>query len=51
LTTVAGLCVAIPTFVAYNYLVSRVDGFVLDMERSATELLNLLGEKRADDEV
>ncbi len=46
LTTVFGLCVAIPTFVAYNYLVSRVDGFVLDMERSATELLNILGEKR-----
>ena len=51
LTTVAGLCVAIPTFVAYNYLVSRVDGFVLDMERSATELLNLLGEKREENEV
>ena len=46
LTTVLGLCVAIPTYVAYNYLVSRVDGFVLDMERSATDLLNILGEKR-----
>jgi biopolymer transport protein ExbB len=45
LTTVAGLVVAIPTFVAYNYLVSRVDGFVLDMERSATELINLLTEE------
>jgi biopolymer transport protein ExbB len=51
LTTVAGLCVAIPTFVAYNYLVSRVDGFVLDMERSATDLLNILGERRQEDEV
>ena len=51
LTTVFGLCVAIPTFVAYNYLVSRVDGFVLDMERSATDLLNILGEKRDDYEV
>ena len=48
LTTVFGLCVAIPTFVAYNYLVSRVDGFVLDMERSATDLLNILGEKREE---
>ena len=45
LTTVFGLCVAIPTYVAYNYLTSRVDGFVLDMERSATDLLNILGEK------
>lgn len=51
LTTVAGLCVAIPTFVAYNYFVSRVDGFVLEMERSATDLLNILGEKRGEYEV
>ncbi len=51
LTTVFGLCVAIPTYVAYNYLVSRVDGFVLDMERSATDLLNILSEKRQDHEV
>lgn len=42
LTTVAGLTVAIPTFVVYNYLVSRANGFVLDMERAATELVNLL---------
>ena len=51
LTTVLGLCVAIPTYVAYNYLVSRVDGFVLDMERSATDLLNILAEKREESEV
>jgi biopolymer transport protein ExbB len=51
LTTVFGLCVAIPTYVAYNYLVSRVDGFVLDMERSATDLMNILGDKREDHEV
>jgi biopolymer transport protein ExbB len=51
LTTVFGLCVAIPTYVAYNYMVSRVDGFVLDMERSATDLMNILGEKREDHEV
>ncbi len=49
LTTVFGLCVAIPTYVAYNYLVSRVDGFVLEMERSATDLLNILGERREDE--
>ena len=51
LTTVFGLCVAIPTYVAYNYLVSRVDGFVLDMERSATDLLNILAEKRDENAV
>jgi len=42
LTTVFGLIVAIPTFVAYNYLVSRVNGYVLEMERGATELVNFL---------
>ncbi|OGW74922.1 MAG: hypothetical protein A2Z72_00105 [Omnitrophica bacterium RBG_13_46_9] len=46
ITTVAGLSVAIPTYVAYNYLVSRVDNFVLDMEKSATELVNLLSEQK-----
>jgi len=46
ITTVAGLSVAIPTYVAYNYLVSRVDNFVLDMEKSATELVNVLSEQR-----
>lgn len=43
LTTVAGLVVAIPTYVAYNYLMSRVNGFVREMEHAATELLNFLG--------
>ncbi len=51
LCTTFGLCVAIPTYVAYNYLVSRVDGFVLDMERSATDLLTILGEKREENEI
>ncbi len=45
LTTVGGLVVAIPTFVAYNYLVSRVDGFVLEMEKSAANLVNMLTQK------
>ena len=44
LTTVAGLIVAIPVFVAYNYLVSRVNNFILEMERAATELVNFLTE-------
>lgn len=42
LTTVAGLMVAIPTYVAYNYFVNRVNHYVLDMERSATELVNYM---------
>lgn len=45
LTTVAGLIVAIPTVVAYNYLVNRVDELVIDMERSAIEVMNILSER------
>ena len=44
LTTVAGLIVAIPTFVAYNYLVNRINSFILEMEKAATELVNFLSE-------
>jgi biopolymer transport protein ExbB len=44
LTTVAGLMVAIPAFFAYNILVSNVNGFVLGMERAATELVNFLSQ-------
>ncbi|MGB2600899.1 MAG: MotA/TolQ/ExbB proton channel family protein [Candidatus Omnitrophota bacterium] len=51
ITTVAGLAVAIPTYVAYNFLVSKVDGFVLEMEKSATDVINILGTKREADEV
>ena len=42
LCTAAGLAVAIPAYVAYNYLVSCVDGLVLDMERGATEIVGFL---------
>lgn len=45
ITTAAGLIVAIPTFVAYNYLVSRVKGFILEMERTTTDLINILGQR------
>jgi len=44
LTTVAGLIVAIPTFVVYNYLVNRINSFILEMEKAATELVNFLTE-------
>ena len=51
LATVAGLAVAIPTYVAYNYLTSQIDNLVYDMERSATDLVNLLSSKRDTYEV
>ena len=51
ITTVAGLSIAIPAYVAYNFLVTRVGGFVLEMEKSATDLVNILGSKREEDEI
>jgi len=51
LATVAGLAVAIPTYVAYNYLTSQVNSLVYDMERSATDLVNLLSSRRDTYEV
>ncbi len=42
--TAAGLAVAIPCYAAYNYLVSRVNAIVLDMEKAATEIVNILTE-------
>ncbi|OGV55131.1 MAG: hypothetical protein A2X49_15535 [Lentisphaerae bacterium GWF2_52_8] len=39
ITIAAGLCVAIPSHLAYNYLVSRVEGFTLEMEKASAEIL------------
>lgn len=50
-TTAAGLTVAIPALVIYNYLVSRVDNMILDMEMSATELIELLTRNRGEREI
>lgn len=51
LATLAGISVAVPTYVAYNYLTSQVDNLVYDMERSATDLVNLLSSRRDTYEV
>ena len=51
LATIAGISVAIPTYVAYNYLISQVDNIIYDMERSATDLVNLLSSRRDTYEV
>jgi biopolymer transport protein ExbB len=44
ISAAAGLAVAIPAHAAYNYLVSRVNSIVLDMERAATEIVNIVTE-------
>ena len=42
--TAAGLAVSIPSHAGYNYLVSRVNSIVLDMEKAATEIVNIVAE-------
>lgn len=43
--TAAGLAVAIPAVIAFNYFSRQIDHFVTDMELSASETLNILGRK------
>jgi len=42
ITTAFGLAIAIPVFVAYKYIISKTDHLVLDMEESATEVVELM---------
>jgi len=43
ITTAAGLIVGIPALLAYNYLVTKVQRMVFELELSSTNLLELLG--------
>lgn len=43
--TAAGLLVAIPAVVSYNYFTRKIDNFVVDMELCASELMDVLGAK------
>ena len=44
----AGIGVAIPVHAGYNYLVSRINKIVLDMERAAGEIVNIVTENGVD---
>jgi len=43
--TAAGLCVAVPAVVAYNYFVKKIDNFVTDMELASSEILDIITNK------
>jgi len=43
--TAAGLCVAIPAVMAYNYFIKRIDNFITDMELCASETMDLVKSK------
>ncbi|MDD5130948.1 MAG: MotA/TolQ/ExbB proton channel family protein [Candidatus Omnitrophica bacterium] len=40
--TAAGLCVAVPAIVAYNYFMKKIDDFIKDMELAASETMDLV---------
>ncbi len=48
ITTAAGLIVAIPASIFYNYFVSRANHLITETESSAGELLLFIPEKRED---
>lgn len=43
--TAAGLCVAVPAVIAYNYFIKRIDKFVVDMELCVSETMDLISVK------
>ncbi len=45
--TAAGLCVAIPSLIAYRYLRGRVDRIVVEMEKNALRLADAVGSRAA----
>lgn len=47
-TTAAGLVVAIPCYLGYNYLVARVDAITLDMEKAASEIISFFERRRSE---
>lgn len=49
LTTAAGLIVAIPTLAFYNYFVHRIDGFIADIERLSSDILEKLVDENDKD--
>ena len=43
--TAAGLCVAVPAVIAYNYFIKRIDKFVVDMDLVVSETMDLISTK------
>lgn len=48
ITTAVGLCVSIPAFAGYNFLLSRVERITLNMEYTAEEIYHFLVYDRAE---
>lgn len=48
ISTAAGLVVAIPSVIAYNYIVSRIEGFVLEISTTSAEVVDILIQRKED---
>lgn len=48
MTTAAGLAVAIPVYAGHNFLLSRVESILLDMERVFGEVMLLMRERKPE---
>jgi len=42
ITTAAGLIIAVPVNIAYNYFITRIDKLILQMEEGTASVLNLV---------
>jgi len=51
LTTAAGLVIAIPVNIAYNFFVTRIDQLIVDMEHGAQKILNLAWDLEKDGKI
>lgn len=50
ITTAGGLLIAIPSYIAFNYFTSRVQRFVLDIEQSASEFMEVISIEMSTDD-
>lgn len=51
LTTAAGLVVAVPVNIGYNFFVTRIDTLIVDMEQGAQKILNLAWDLEKDGKI
>lgn len=48
ISTAAGLAVAIPTYISYNYFRQKIDNILIEMEKAAVEIIYFLSQPTDD---
>jgi biopolymer transport protein ExbB len=51
LTTAAGLVIAIPVNIAYNFFVTRIDRLIVDMEQGAQKIIGVAWDFEKDGKI